>query len=95
MYDSLQARQARQDAICARATIHVDRRGPASHRHIVWLVVLAIIVSPIATHAGSIATWAMHAVASWDHMWSQAADAYRQLHQVSGELARQNGAGAR
>ena len=95
MYDSLQAIQERQDAIAARATIHVDRRGPTAHRHIIWMLIVAIVLSPVAMHAGSIATWATHVGASWDHLWSQAAAAYRQLHQVSGQLARQQGAGAR
>ena len=95
MYDSLQAIQERQDAICARANIHVDRRTQTAHRHIVWMLVLAIIVSPVAFHIGDVATWAVHVGASWDHLWSQAAAYYKQLHQVSGQLARQNGAGAR
>lgn len=95
MYDSLQAIQERQDAICARANIRVDRRTQTTHRHILWMLVVATLLSPIAMHAGSIATWAVHVGASWDHMWSQAAEYYRQLHQVSGELARQQGSGAR
>lgn len=95
MYDPISARQERQDAICARGSIHVDCRAPASHRHVMWMVVIAITVSPVAVHAGSVATWAMHLGASWDHMWSRPAAAYKQLRQVSGEFARQNGAGSR
>ena len=95
MYDSLQAIQERQDAICARGSIRVDRRTQASHRHIVWMLVLAIMLSPVAFHAGSIATWMVHVGASWDHMWAQTIAAYRQMHQVSGELARQQDSGAR
>ena len=95
MYDSLQAKIERDDAICARGSIRVDRRTQATHRHIVWMLVLAIVISPIAFHVGDVATWMVHVGASWDHMWSQAAAAYKQLHEVSGELAKQQGAGAR
>lgn len=95
MYDSVRAIQERQDAICARANITVDRRTQTTHRHILWVLVLAIVLGPIALHAGSIATWAVHMGASWDHIWSQTIAAYRQLHEVSGQLARQNGAGPR
>lgn len=95
MYDSLQAIQERQDAIVARGNIRVDRRTPATHRHIAWVLIIAIVVSPIALHAGSIATWMVHVGASWNHLWSQTIAAYRQMHQVSSEFARQNGAGSR
>lgn len=67
--------------------VRTPRQAMLERRHLTWLVLAAIPACLLAEHTGSIAGWAMHLSASWQHMWAQTQASldqmqkiYRQLH---------------